>query len=71
MSVNRDRMSTIMIHYEFNFLKETLSFSMSEVKPTSELLSAIHAADTKALKGVTPVENPAAKHDMTMVGYCS
>merc|ERR1711910_252353 len=43
-------------------------FSMSEAKPTSELLSAIQTADTKDLKGVTPVENPAAKHDMTMFG---
>merc|ERR1711936_454234 len=43
-------------------------FSMSEAKPTSELLSAIQSADSKDLKGVTPVENPAAKHDMTMFG---
>ena len=41
---------------------------MSECKPTSELLSAIQGADTKVLKDVTPVENPAAKHDMAMVG---
>ena len=41
---------------------------MSECKPTSELLSAIQGADTKGLKDVTPVENPAAKHDMAMVG---
>ena len=40
---------------------------MSECKPTSELLSAIQGADTKVLKDVTPVENPAAKHDMAMV----
>ena len=40
---------------------------MSECKPTSELLSAIQGADTKGLKDVTPVENPAAKHDMAMV----
>merc|ERR1712119_108404 len=42
--------------------------TMSECKPTSELLSAIQGADTKALKDVTPVENPAAKHDMAMFG---
>merc|ERR1712128_215195 len=42
--------------------------SMSEGKPTSELLSAIQGADTKGLKDVTPVENPAAKHDMAMFG---
>ena len=40
---------------------------MSECKPNSELLSAIQGADTKGLKDVTPVENPAAKHDMAMV----
>ena len=40
---------------------------MSECKPTSELLSAIQGADSKGLKDVTPVENPAAKHDMAMV----
>merc|ERR1739838_75580 len=43
-------------------------FIMSECKPTSELLSAIQGADTKGLKDVTPVENPAAKHDMAMFG---
>merc|ERR1711936_84284 len=43
-------------------------FSMSEAKPTSELLSAIQTANSKDLKGVTPVENLAAKHDMTMFG---
>ena len=42
---------------------------MSECKPTSELLSAIQGADTKGLKDVTPVENPAAKHDMAMVSF--
>merc|ERR1712236_112632 len=42
--------------------------TMSECKPTSELLSAIQGADTKGLKDVTPVENPAAKHDMAMFG---
>ena len=41
---------------------------MSECKPSSELLTAIQGADTKTLKDVTPVENPAAKHDMAMVG---
>ena len=41
--------------------------TMSESKPTSELLSAIQGADSKGLKDVTPVENPAAKHDMAMV----
>ena len=42
---------------------------MSDIKPSSELLTSIHAADAKGLKGVTTVENPAAKHDMTMVGF--
>ena len=38
-------------------------------KPSSQLLSAIQSADTKVvLKDVTTVENPAAKHDMAMVG---
>merc|ERR1711892_1183596 len=46
----------------------TLPASMSECKPTSELLSAIQGADTKGLKEVTPVENTAAKHDMAMFG---
>merc|ERR1712168_953100 len=41
---------------------------MSDPKPSSELLSAIQSADSKGLKDVTPVENPAAKHDMTMYG---
>merc|ERR1712241_538367 len=41
---------------------------MSETKPSSELLSAIASADTKALKDVATVENPAAKHDMAMFG---
>ena len=40
---------------------------MSEPRPTPELLSAIQGADAKGLKEVTPVENPAAKHDMAMV----
>ena len=40
---------------------------MSETKPSSELLSAIKTADSTKLKDVTPVENPAAKHDMAMV----
>merc|ERR1711862_11669 len=44
------------------------SSTMSECKPNSELLSAIQGADTKGLKDVTPVENPAAKHDMAMFG---
>merc|ERR1712198_613006 len=43
-------------------------FSMSECKPNSELLSAIQGADATGLKDVTPVENPAAKHDMAMFG---
>ena len=39
-------------------------------KPSSQLLSAIQSADTKVvLKDVTTVENPAAKHDMAMVGW--
>ena len=38
-------------------------------KPSSELLSAIQSAETTVvLKDVTTVENPAAKHDMAMVG---
>merc|ERR1712154_131133 len=41
---------------------------MSETKPSSELLSAIASADTKALKDVATVENPAAKHDIAMFG---
>merc|ERR1711874_198784 len=41
---------------------------MSETKPSSELLSAIKTADSTKLKDVTPVENPAAKHDMAMFG---
>merc|ERR1711874_32562 len=45
-----------------------LLHTMSECKPTSELLSAIQGADSKGLKDVTPVENPAAKHDMAMFG---
>merc|ERR1711864_8856 len=44
------------------------SLKMSECKPSSELLTAIQGADSKGLKDVTPVENPAAKHDMTMYG---
>ena len=40
---------------------------MTECKPNSELLNAIQGADSKDLKDVTPVENPAAKHDMAMV----
>ena len=43
------------------------SASMSEPRPTPELLSAIQGADAKGLKEVIPVENPAAKHDMAMV----
>merc|ERR1711939_784246 len=49
-------------------IKHLPSFTMSECKPNSELLSAIQGADTKGLKDVTPVENPAAKHDMAMFG---
>jgi len=41
---------------------------MSDTKPSSELLSAIKTADSSKLKDVTPVENPAAKHDMAMFG---
>ena len=41
---------------------------MSETKPSSELLTSIQSADAKGLKEVTTIENPAAKHDMTMVG---
>ena len=38
-------------------------------KPSSELLSAIQSAETTVvLKDVTTVENPAAKHDIAMVG---
>ena len=40
---------------------------MCDNKPSSELLSAIKTADSIKLKDVTPVENPAAKHDMAMV----
>ena len=43
---------------------------MSEPRPTSELLSAIHGEDTRGLEEVTPVGghgHPAAKHDMAML----
>ena len=40
---------------------------MSDSKPSSQLLTEIQAADSKALKDVTTVANPAAKHDMAMV----
>merc|ERR1711892_738360 len=53
---------------EASLLIFTTKLKMSDAKPTSELLSAIQSADAKGLKGVTPVENPAAKHDMTMFG---
>ena len=38
-----------------------------ESKPSTQLLSEIEKADSKTLKDVTTVENPAAKHDMAMV----
>jgi len=41
---------------------------MSDSKPSSQLLTEIQAADSKALKDVTTVVNPAAKHDMAMFG---
>ena len=44
---------------------------MSEAKPSSALLSEIQGADSSGLKDVTTVVNPAAKHDMAMVIYCS
>merc|ERR1712013_587977 len=47
-------------------IRTSTSFRMSDTKPSSELLSSIESADAKSLKGVTTVENPAAKHDMTM-----
>ena len=40
---------------------------MADTKPSSQLLSEIKASDSKTLKDVTTVENPAAKHDMAMV----
>ena len=40
---------------------------MSDSKPSTQLLSEIEKADSKTLKDVTTVENPAAKHDMAMV----
>ncbi len=40
---------------------------MADTKPSSQLLSEIQASDSKVLKDVTTVENPAAKHDMAMV----
>eukprot|EP00092_Neocalanus_flemingeri_P076102 GFUD01094351.1.p1 GENE.GFUD01094351.1~~GFUD01094351.1.p1 ORF type:complete len:103 (-),score=41.11 GFUD01094351.1:142-450(-) len=49
-------------------IHSTTLLIMSNCKPNSELLSAIQGADTKGLKDVTPVENPAAKHDMAMFG---
>merc|ERR1711982_307725 len=41
---------------------------MSDSKPSTQLLSEIEKADSKTLKDVTTVENPAAKHDMAMFG---
>ena len=41
--------------------------SETESKPSTQLLSEIEKADSKTLKDVTTVENPAAKHDMAMV----
>merc|ERR1711862_700151 len=41
---------------------------MADTKPSSQLLSEIQASDSKVLKDVTTVENPAAKHDMAMFG---
>merc|ERR1712013_623781 len=49
-------------------IRTSTSFRMSDTKSSSELLSSIESADAKSLKGVTTVENPAAKHDMTMFG---
>ena len=40
---------------------------MSDSKPSTQLLSEIEKADSKTLKDVTTIENPAAKHDMAMV----
>ena len=42
---------------------------MSDCKPSSELQAAIQAADQTKLKDVVTIENPAAKHDMTMVTF--
>merc|ERR1712241_283187 len=57
---------SVQLHLHNNY---TFSLPrMSETKPSSELLSAIASADTKALKDVATVENPAAKHDMAMFG---
>ena len=44
---------------------------MADTKPNSQLLSEIQASDSKVLKDVTTVENPAAKHDMAMVSWGS
>merc|ERR1712228_905057 len=41
---------------------------MADTKPSSQLLSEIQASDSKVLKDVTTVENPAAKHDVAMFG---
>merc|ERR1711982_197449 len=45
-----------------------ITSSMADTKPSSQLLSEIQASDSKVLKDVTTVENPAAKHDMAMFG---
>ena len=39
----------------------------TDSKPSTDLLKEIEAKDSKSLKDVTTVENPAAKHDMAMV----
>merc|ERR1712061_137718 len=46
----------------------TPQITMADNKPSAELQDAIKSADVSKLKDVTPVENPAAKHDMTMYG---
>merc|ERR1712117_94406 len=40
----------------------------TDSKPSTDLLKEIEAKDSKSLKDVTTVENPAAKHDMAMFG---
>merc|ERR1711935_807843 len=42
--------------------------TMADTKQPSQLLTEIQSADAKGLKDVATVENPAAKHDMTMYG---
>ena len=55
------------ISLPIQYLSRQSEATMTECKPNSELLNAIQGADSKDLKDVTPVENPAAKHDMAMV----